>query len=254
MLRAVLFDLDGTLIDWSQSRCDVTRARHMREVLGSMLATLELNGQHPPPLELVAQEYNLHFEHALASGRNSLRAPHLGDVLVDTLAAAGMPRLALDRQVLLKAFPWTPFPGIVCFPDAPDALRTLRDHGIRVGLVTNSVQPMWMRDRELSAFGLLSLLPTCRISAADVGWLKPHPRIFEAALACLGVQPQEAVFVGDNPVPDIAGAQNAGMRGVLRSGRHDTLALAGLIEPDHRLCSLEELPIVLDSWFPGWRQ
>ncbi len=67
------------------------------------------------------------------------------------------------------------------------------------------------------------------------------------------MQPQEAVFVGDNPVADVAGAQNIGMRGVLRVGRHETGMLKGLIEPDHRLHSLAELPPVLDAWYPGWR-
>ena len=251
MLRAVLFDLDDTLIDWSRWNGDWEQRDP--QMLGSMLGTLGHNGQQPPALEIVLPEFRARSKHAWASGRNSLRAPNLGDVLVDTLVAVGMPRAALDRQALLQAYPWTPYPGVVSFPDVPDALQTLLDNDIRVGLITNAYQPMWMRDRELEAYGLLHLFSECRFTAADVGWLKPHPRIFEAALECLGVQPAEAVFVGDNPVADVAGAQNVGMRGVLRAGRHETGMLEGLIEPDHRLHSLAELPPVLDAWFPGWR-
>ena len=142
---------------------------------------------------------------------------------------------------------------MVGFPDVPGALQMLLANNIRVGLITTPTSRCGCGDRELQAYGLLHLFSECRFTAADVGWLKPHPRIFEAALECLGVQPEEAVFVGDNPVADVAGAQNVGMRGVLRVGRHETGMLEGLIEPDHRLHSFEELPAVLDNWFPGWR-
>ena len=252
--RAVLFDLDGTLIDWSQSRDDALRARHVREVLGGMLAALEGMGLQVPPLEGVAQGYSRRIVQGWEQDLFDLRPLHLADILVDTLTGAGMNGRVPERDTLLQVFPWSAVPGVTCFPDAPDALQTLLDHGILVALVTNSSFPMRLRDRELEAFGLLHLIPDCRLSAADAGRLKPHPQIFRTALERLGVKPGEAVFVGDNPVPDIAGAQNAGMRAVLRSGWHDAPELAGLIEPDARLDSLAELPAILDDWYPGWRR
>ena len=252
-LRAVLFDLDGTLIDWSQSRDAAMRARHLRRVLEGMLDTLAGTGLQVPPLEDVAQEYERRIVHGWERDLFDLRPLHLGDILVDTLTATGMNGAVPGRNTLLQAFPWSAIPGVVCFPDAPAALQTLHDHGILVGLVTNSAFPMWLRDRELEAFGLLALIPDCRLSAADAGRLKPHPHIFRAALQQLGVKPAEAVFVGDNPVPDIAGAQNAGMRAVQRSGWHDRQELANLVEADARLESLAELPAILDGWYPGWR-
>lgn len=45
-----------------------------------------------------------------------------------------------------------------------------------------------------------------------VGWRKPSPRIFRLALQRLGVEPEEAIFIGDNPKEDIEGARNVGMR------------------------------------------
>ncbi len=274
-LRAVLFDLDDTLIDWSDWGGNYY-ARN-REHIEAVLASLPANGRQPPFLDLnqqqletllhelphdgwqepdldaVEQDYIRRTEQAWAVGRSNLRAPHLGDILVETLSAAGVPDSLLQREALLRAVPWGMYPGVVCFPDALPALQLLREHGIHLGLVTNAHQPMMLRDRELEACGLLDFMPDCRLSAADVGWLKPHPRIFRTALELLDVEPQEAVFVGDNPVADIAGAQNARMRAVLRSGRQDTAMLAGLIEPDSRIQSLDELPILLDDWFPGWR-
>jgi FMN phosphatase YigB (HAD superfamily) len=43
------------------------------------------------------------------------------------------------------------------------------------------------------------------------GWRKPHPRIFTDTLATLGVEPQEALFVGDSPYDDLRGASGVGM-------------------------------------------
>ena len=252
-LRAVLFDLDDTLLDWSGSR-DFDWAELNRERLGGMLARLQFNGRRPPREEDLAQEYYRRIMRAWEAGRSDLRAPHLGRILVETMSALDAPAELLDEGILLRALPWGAFPGVMPFEDAPAALQLLHDNDIRVSLVTNAHQPMWLRDRELAESGLLPLLPTCRFSAADVGWLKPHPRIFETALACVGAQPQEAVFVGDNPVADISGAQNLGMRAVLRAGHQAAQLQNDLIEPDYRLHSLEELPDALDVWFPGWRK
>jgi HAD superfamily hydrolase (TIGR01549 family) len=43
------------------------------------------------------------------------------------------------------------------------------------------------------------------------GWRKPHPRIFTDTLAALGVEPREALFVGDSPYDDLRGASGVGM-------------------------------------------
>jgi putative hydrolase of the HAD superfamily len=112
---------------------------------------------------------------------------------------------------------------------------------------------MWLRDKELEDFDLLKYFDDCRFSAADVGYLKPHPRIFEAALDCIGSKPEETVFVGDSPVADVAGAQGAGIKAVLRVRKTMSPMLSGLIVPDHTVSSLAELPAILDRWYPGWR-
>jgi FMN phosphatase YigB (HAD superfamily) len=48
----------------------------------------------------------------------------------------------------------------------------------------------------------------------DVGWRKPHVKIFEESLRRLNVKAQEAVYVGDSPLEDIKGAQAVGMKTV----------------------------------------
>jgi len=56
-----------------------------------------------------------------------------------------------------------------------------------------------------------------------VGWRKPHPTPFRRALDMLDVQAKDAVFVGDDPVWDVEGANGAGVRPILLTNRtHST--------------------------------
>src|SRR5690606_31941474 len=89
-------------------------------------------------------------------------------------------------------------------------------------------------------FGLEGLV-SATVSSAELGYLKPHPRIFQTALARLGVTPDSAVMVGDSLAHDVAGARAVGMRGVLivRRGSAATDADVPVIS------SLRELPALL---------
>ncbi len=77
------------------------------------------------------------------------------------------------------------------------------------------------------------------IAAHRFGRAKPDPQIFHAACAALAVQPQQAVYVGDDLLLDVQGAQNAGLRGVWmnRFGR----SLTADIHPDAVCTTLHEL-------------
>lgn len=78
----------------------------------------------------------------------------------------------------------------------------------------------------------------------EVGWRKPARAIFETALARLGVDPGDAVFVGDRTDIDVLGAQRVGMTTVWinRTGEGRP---AGAPRPDHEIRDLAELPGLL---------
>ncbi len=102
---------------------------------------------------------------------------------------------------------------------------------------------MWVRDAELHAYQLLPYLDT-RISAADIGFLKPHPLIYLAILDKLQVSPERSVFVGDRPLNDIAGAKKVGLISVLMAPPHlDRLEES--IVPDFTITCLSQLLPIL---------
>jgi putative hydrolase of the HAD superfamily len=92
-----------------------------------------------------------------------------------------------------------------------DALERLRAANFKLAVVSNSEGTI---EQMLTEIDLRDLFDAV-VDSAVVGVTKPEPRIFQIALARLGVSPAEALMVGDSPSADIGGAQNAGVRAAL---------------------------------------
>jgi len=108
-------------------------------------------------------------------------------------------------DVLMLAIRFQPY------PDAAPLLGRLRHFGIRTAVVSN--WDVSLR-RILGEIGLGGLVDEIVVSA-EAGVPKPAPEIFEMALRKLRCPARAALFVGDSPETDIAGAQRAGLRAVL---------------------------------------
>jgi putative hydrolase of the HAD superfamily len=104
------------------------------------------------------------------------------------------------------------FPGCaVAREGTVRTLRAIRDRGILLGVVSNGL--VLSQYTKLEVMGIRPLLAAVVISE-EVGIKKPDRRIFDVALERLGVSAAEAVFMGDNPLLDVAGAAAVGMRAI----------------------------------------
>jgi HAD superfamily hydrolase (TIGR01509 family) len=92
-----------------------------------------------------------------------------------------------------------------------ESLDRLRQSGLRLGVVSNSDGRV---EEALDAAGLLRYFDVV-IDSGRLGLEKPDPRIFYAALDALGVEPGEALYVGDLYEIDVVGANAAGIEAVL---------------------------------------
>jgi putative hydrolase of the HAD superfamily len=102
------------------------------------------------------------------------------------------------------------------YDDALPTLAALREHGLALGLVSNT-------GRDLDAFVAHHRLDVdALLSSGAHGKTKPHPTIFRAVLERLAVEPGDAAMVGDSIDDDIEGARALGMRAILldREGRN----------------------------------
>jgi HAD superfamily hydrolase (TIGR01662 family) len=110
---------------------------------------------------------------------------------------------------------WERHENFELYDDVPAALAAVRAAGLRIGLVSNSSRDV----REFA--GHHGLEVDAGISSFHHGHTKPHASIFRAVLDLIGVEPADAVMVGDTIADDIDGAIAVGMRAILvdRDGR-----------------------------------
>jgi len=106
---------------------------------------------------------------------------------------------------------WAACQHFFLYDDVAPALRELARLGFKLGLISNSHRPLDAFQEHFELQGLIA----GAVSSSDHGFMKPHPSIFASALQLLGVDAARSVMVGDSFTHDIAGAQSAGMRGVL---------------------------------------
>ena len=99
----------------------------------------------------------------------------------------------------------------VVMPDTPDYLASLQRDGYFLGVISNSVGTLEAQLQSMNLRGYFQAI----FDSALVGVEKPHPEIFQMALAAAHLNPNEAVFVGDTNATDVGGAQFAGLHGVL---------------------------------------
>jgi putative hydrolase of the HAD superfamily len=227
-IEAVLFDLYGTLID---IHTDERRGR-LWERLARYLRYQGL------PADAAALRSDF-FAAVRRSQRES--AEQYPEIDVVAIFGALLRRLGCDApepfvvQVvqLFRALSMRRF-GL--FPDTLHCLQALRGHA-RIGLVSDAQRPFL--EPELAMTGLAPLLDAVVVSS-DHGYRKPDPRLFARGLELLGAAPKRAVYVGDNPLRDVAGARMAGMRAVLL--RRDVAAPAeDGPAPDRTIRTLREL-------------
>jgi len=252
MLKAVLFDLDQTLIDWSQVEpWEAYQLRRLTRLLE--VVQRELDILHDAAPHDLFEHFRAVLSAAWKRGRETFVAPDIRLVLVEMLQAAGAPADRIVPEMVLQVYDWNPPLGERAYTDVLEVLPQFETHGIELGLITNASHPMTIRDRELQMTGLLDLFPRCRLSAVDVGVIKPHRAIFERGLAMLGVRPDEAVFVGDSLEADVRGAQGVGMYAVWIARDDEVRRSESDVVPDAMIETLHELPAVLDGWYPDWR-
>ncbi|MFW9830712.1 MAG: HAD family hydrolase [Candidatus Thorarchaeota archaeon] len=102
------------------------------------------------------------------------------------------------------------------YPDVPEILKKIKAKQIKIGLISNIEKRLVAKRRtSLEESGIVHYFDAIILSA-EVGVRKPQKEIFDIALREIGTNdPAKAMHVGDSPVMDVRGAQNAGLIPIL---------------------------------------
>ncbi|WP_336206559.1 HAD family hydrolase [Nonomuraea sp. LPB2021202275-12-8] len=223
MIRGILFDLDGTLLD--------------HRAAADAGITDWVSGHapgHPRLAEAAAlwaalEEPHLAAWHAGECTWQEQRRRRLRALCRElALEAPG------DLDAAFAAFAESYRAGWTAYPDAADAVAALG--GFRLGVLTNGAQDM--QEAKVRAIGLDGLVGPVLTGEVLDGCYKPVLACYTGAAAALGLAPEEVLLVGDDVAKDVTGPAAAGMRSAWLDRLGVETAPAGF----PRITSLAELP------------
>ncbi|MCC6704380.1 MAG: HAD family hydrolase [Thermomicrobiales bacterium] len=188
----VLFDLDDTLCD--------SRLAQTRRLQYAFALAVEAAGLDDAP------DYDAMVRTARALAEPE--ADHFPDVF-DQFGIAGDRPVSIAREWILA----NRLHGLEYFHDAIETLRAVREAraGRRIGIITNG--PAWIQRPKVELLGVAAHVDFVIISG-EFGTHKPDPSIFREGLRLGSAEAEQTVFIGDNPLADVAGAHATGMTSI----------------------------------------
>ncbi|HEU5228443.1 MAG TPA: HAD family hydrolase [Ktedonobacteraceae bacterium] len=208
-LRAVIFDLGGTLIDWPDWDEDISRRWALSyDYLTSVLPANGYPGRDAYVRAMREAEVN-HWQQVAEKQTSNTPISLLNDGFrrLDWHVSETELLTALDGYARAVSG-WA-----VIFPDAVPTLLELRKRDYRLGLLSNTWWAAEWHNAELATHGLDALLDEI-VYTSDLPHSKPHPSVFREVTERLNVDPTECVMVGDRLIDDISGGLAVGMRAV----------------------------------------
>ncbi len=204
MVEAVLFDYGDTLMRFRYDEALVAAGHR---------AGLEALGrEHLPDFEALAAHFRERYEPLfwVPGAVEEIEYPGLirqclGDFGVEIADDE------LDRFLEAEHAAWAPARELA--GTTHGLLEALRARELKLGLVSNAFDPGWLLRRDLEQMGIAERIDFS-VFSSEIGMRKPHPAIFERALAALDVAPERALFVGDRRFEDVRGAGELGMKTV----------------------------------------
>ena len=241
MLEAITFDLWGTLVTYSDPEQEVRRKQLRIESMLNRLISLG----YSVSLNQVTNAYECSGE-KIEKSRESLRELDTKTHLAFFLECLGIDKHSKELLSTLEK-PYaeaslTEVPRLM--ENAKETINAVKNMKYKIGLISNVGRtPGRVIRVYLKNYNLLDEFDTVSFSD-EIGFRKPHEKIFLQTLSKLRVSANEAMHVGDDPYADIYGAKKAGMKTCLLG--LDT-KIHSNVKPDFVIPELKKLKKILSS-------
>jgi putative hydrolase of the HAD superfamily len=233
-LKAIFFDIDDTLFSTT-----VFADKARRAAIDAMIAHGLLGDRDELARELaeVISEFSSNYEHHFDKLLLRLPKEQLNGRNPAVLVAAGVVAYHETKSRELRVY-----------DDVYEVMRDLAKSGLDLGIISAGLTVK--QAEKIVRLKITEFLNPRAIFISDqIGISKPNPKLYKKACDGLGIDPREAMYVGDNPRSDVEPTKRLGMVSVWmrRSGRH-TLE-QGSAEPDYQIRNFHELRDVLTRDF-----
>lgn len=223
MVKAVIFDFDGTLVDFTNTDIEC-----LKLILKKTGAQVE-----PDAFIESAISHIIFFHELVDSGEeNPLNLYHYRLFHAFSDFGTSWDKTFVDcyKQFLLERT--TPYKRV------SDILSYL--HGkVKLGILTNAYDPV-MQTKRIQASGLSEFFDIIQISGEEK-YAKPDPKAFHIICNRLNSRSEECILIGDSPRNDIDGAITAGLQAILIQKENT----GSVVNPDYRVDSIEEIEPIL---------
>ena len=126
----------------------------------------------------------------------------------------------------------------ILYPDVLETLEILRRKGVRMGVISNTTNPSFIKCNEMHRFNLSQYFEFALYSSTTP-YRKPHPSIYLDAVSRLKINVKDILFVGDNLMMDVKGPQEVGISAVWLN--RNKAALSSGIVPKYEISRLSDL-------------
>jgi putative hydrolase of the HAD superfamily len=218
MIKAAIFDLDGTLLDRDES---------VKMFISNQYDRLHKFVGHIPQEKFVARFIDL-------DDRGYVWKDKVYQQVVEEFEITD-----ITWEKLLQDYVDEFKNNCVPFPDLLEMLEELKKRNFRVGMITNGKGQFQMDN--ITALGIEKYFDAILVSEWE-GIKKPDCQIFNRALERLNVAPNESIFVGDHPVNDVEASKSVGMIGVWKRDIQWSS-----LEADFIIDDLAEVPLIIDK-------
>ncbi|MEK6189815.1 MAG: HAD family hydrolase [Carnobacterium alterfunditum] len=217
MIKAVLFDFDGTLLN---------RDASVKAFIDNQYDRLKKWVGHVPK-----EQYMTRFIELDKRGyvwKDTVYRQLTQEFTIFTITWEEL----LQDYIREFQFHCVPFDQLL------EMLEDLKSKNILLGMITNGYGQFQMDN--IKALGIENYFDMILVSEWE-GIKKPDPEIFKRALRKLDVSPKHSIFVGDHPENDVKAAQNIGMKGIWKNDSQWTN-----VDADFTVDDLKELPLLVE--------
>ncbi|MCP4706743.1 MAG: HAD family hydrolase [candidate division Zixibacteria bacterium] len=215
-IKGVIFDLGSTLIEYENIPWDEMNLLALEAGYNYLKGSIS----PLPSYDKITEEYLKIRDKNRESSRRTLQEWNVLDKIAELLKVVCIDS---NNEIISKFFKFyynVISNQLTIIDDAKSVLGELKNAGLKLGLVSNTIFPAKYHMADMERFGLIKYFDSLLFSS-EFGYRKPHRLIYEKAVEQSGLKPEQLIFIGDRFIEDFEGPRENGIFSILkfREGR-----------------------------------